>query len=156
LAVVCCEWNPVPSGRIATTEGQKSRADLAVVPVAFEGARPAPPAELDELEAAIWTAVVDACPPGTIDPAAQQVLRRLVAQAAVAERLETRMRELRAAGHDHGEDSDALIRIHREAAKAVANLMATLRATPRSRTRPRDVVSNKVPLARPWERKPSA
>jgi hypothetical protein len=142
--------------RIRCHMPQKSRADLAVVPVSFEGARPPPPAELDELEGAIWTAVVDACPPGTIDPAAQEVLRRLVAQAAVAERLEARMRELRAGGHDIGEDSDALTRVHREASKAVANLMASLRATRRSRTRPRDIASDKVPISRPWERKPSA
>ena len=134
---------------------RRSPADLAVVPVSFEGARPRPPAEMDEAEAAIWTAVVDASPPGTIDSAAQELLRRLVAQAVTAERLEVRMRELRAAGHDMGEEFDALVRAHRETAKAVANLMTSLRATPRSRTRPRSIDTEKVPISRPWERKHS-
>jgi hypothetical protein len=88
----------------------------------------------------------------TIDAAAQQILRRLVAQAAVAQRLETRLRELRAAGHDRGKEFDELVSAHAEAAKLVATLMGTLRATPRSRTRTRAVNADKVPIERPWER----
>jgi hypothetical protein len=133
---------------------RKSQADLTVVPLTLEGARPRPPAELDELERSIWTAIVDASPAHVIDAAAQQILRRLVAQAAVAERLEGRLRELRAQGQDHGEDAEALIKGHAEAAKLVSALMTTLRATPRSRIRSRAADADKVPISRPWERKP--
>jgi hypothetical protein len=91
------------------------------------------------LEAAIWTSVVDACPPGHHRSAAQELLRRLVAQAVVCERLEQRLRELRAAGHDSGEDFD--VKAHAEAGKQVTSVMTALRGTPRSRTRPRDALN---------------
>ena len=45
---------------------------------------PEPPASLDSLEKQIWRDVVDALPAHWLDLAGQLVLRRLVAQAAIA------------------------------------------------------------------------
>jgi hypothetical protein len=49
--------------------------------------------------------VVGALPAHWLDPAGQQVLRRLVAQAVICERREARLRELRAQGQDGSEVS---------------------------------------------------
>ena len=61
------------------------------------------------------------------------MLRRLVAQAAIAERRETRLRQLRAQDQDGSEEADALAALHGASAKIVAYLLGQLRATPRSR-----------------------
>ena len=84
------------------------------------GGRPPPPAGLDRLERRIWRDVVDALPAHWLDPAGQLVLRRLVAQAAIAERREARLRQLRAEGQDGGEDADVLATMHGITAKIVA------------------------------------
>jgi hypothetical protein len=131
---------------------RKSSADLAVVPLEG-GGRPPPPADLDAAEQTAWRAVVDASPAYAIDPAAQLVLRRLVAQAALCERHEARLRALRARDQDQGEDAEALATAHAAAAKAVMVLLTSLRATPRSKTRVREAESKAghVPAERPWE-----
>jgi hypothetical protein len=81
-----------------------------------------------------------------------------VAQAAITERLEGRLRALRAQDRDCGEDAGALASAHAAAAKVVAILLTSLRSTPRSRVmlRAADLQTPKVPLTRPWERKPIA
>jgi len=134
--------------------GRKSPAELAVVPVLVPGAgRPEPPPDLDSLEQHIWREVIAALPPHWIDPAGQLILRRLTAQAAIAERLEIQLRQLRAADQDSGEAAGVLATKHDLAAKAVANLLAQLRATPRSRTVPRAAGPRieQTPQWRPWE-----
>ena len=134
--------------------GRKSPAELAVVPVMVPGAgRPEPPPDLDLLEQKVWREVIAALPPHWVDPAGQLILRRLAAQAAIAERLELRLRQLRAEDHDSGEEAGALAVEHDLAAKAVANLLTQLRATPRSRTVPRAVGPRieQTPQWRPWE-----
>jgi hypothetical protein len=88
-----------------------------------------------------------------LDPAGQQVLRRLVAQAVICERREVRLRELRAQGQDGSEEADALAAAHSATAKTVAYLLTQLRATPRSRVVSRDAGPKveETPQARPWE-----
>jgi hypothetical protein len=115
--------------------------------------RPEPPADLDSIEQRIWREVIGALPPHWIDPAGQLILRRLAAQAAIAERCEIQLRQLRAADQDSGELARGLASQHDLAAKAVANLLASLRATPRSRTVPRAAGPRIVqsPQWRPWE-----
>jgi hypothetical protein len=63
------------------------------------------------------------------------------------------LRQLRAVDRDSGEDASTLAVEHDLAAKAVANLLAQLRATPRSRTVPRAAGSRieQTPQWRPWE-----
>lgn len=136
---------------------RKSAADLVVVPIAG-GGRPPPPGELDTTEQAIWKAVVDAAPAHAIDPAAQLILKRLCAQAVLAERHEARLRALRAQDQDQGEDAVALATAHAAAAKVVTFLVTSLRSTPRSRVRlsAADTQTSRVPVTRPWERKPVA
>lgn len=131
---------------------RKGPADFSVVPLDVAAARPQAPAELDALEAAIWDSIVTGSMAGAIDPAAAQLLRRLCAQAAVAERLEQKMRELRRRDADRGDELDAMVAQHAEATKLVQSLMASLRATPRSRTRTRNTEERQVPLVRPWDR----
>jgi hypothetical protein len=127
---------------------RKSVADLSVVPIPGAG-RPPPPPHLDAIEAHIWRSVVDASPAFTIDPAAQVILRRLCAQAALLTQQEARLRQLRETRPDDDEEQRELAAAHGVGAKTVTLLMTSLRATPRSRTRlPRSV---KVAPDKPWE-----
>ena len=71
--------------------GRKSAISLAVMPPALPGEKPAPPAELDAVEERIWRAIVGALPPTWLDAAAQQILVRAVAQAAVCEGQEAKL-----------------------------------------------------------------
>src|SRR6516225_10824046 len=101
--------------------GRKSQASLSVVPPAIPGAgRPDPPAHLDESEAQIWRAVVGALPDHWIDAAGEQILCRLVCQAAIAERCEQQLRELRAQRSSEDEKIAALAGTHRDTAKSIA------------------------------------
>ena len=102
--------------------------------------RPAPPKALDQVEARAWNDVVDALPSQWIDAAAQMVLRRLVCQIAIAERLEARLRQLAMMADDPEalEAEQMLARMHRETAKSVVHGLTALRATPRSRMAARE------------------
>jgi hypothetical protein len=133
--------------------GRKSAASLSVVPVIPGAGRPDPPSHLDAIESQIWRAVVGALPDRWIDAAGEQVLLRLVAQAAVAAGLETRLRALRAQRPPDGEDIAMLAGMHGGVAKSVAYLLATLRATPRSRmvSRAAGPKMNEVPRSKPWD-----
>ena len=135
------------------SRGRRSAAALSVVPLVPGAGRPPPPAGLDRLERRIWRDVVDALPAHWLDPAAQLVLRRLVAQAAIAERREARLRQLRAQGKDDGEDADTLAALHGVSAKIVAYLLGQLRATPRSRivSRAAGPEVEGAPKFRPWD-----
>src|SRR5262249_41450280 len=75
--------------------GRKSAISVAVVSPVLPGERPAPPADLDGTEERIWRAIVGALPPTWLDAAAQQILVRAVAQAAVCEGQEAQLRALR-------------------------------------------------------------
>src|SRR6516225_9042817 len=124
---------------------RKSAASLAVVPRVPGRGRPEPPADLDSIEQRIWREVVDALPGHWLDSAGQLVLRRLVAQAAVSERQEARLRQLRAHDQDGGEEAGTLAAQHGVLAKNVAYLLTQLRAT---------AAGSKVEQApgwRPWE-----
>lgn len=131
--------------------GRKSAISLSLVPPALPGDRPAPPPELDDTEQRIWRSIVEGLPPTWFDTAAQQVLLRAVAQAAICERQEARLRQLRAST-DPGAVDD-LAAVHAAAAKALAHLLGVLRATPRARIVPRDATRQlaRAPRVRPWE-----
>jgi hypothetical protein len=134
--------------------GRRSQASLSVVPPAIPGAgRPNPPAHLDGSEAQAWRAVVGALPGHWIDAAGEQVLLRLVAQAAVAAGLETRLRALRAQRPPDDEEIAMLAGMHGSVAKSVAYLLTTLRATPRSRvvSRAAGPKMSEVPPSKPWD-----
>jgi hypothetical protein len=132
-----------------------SAAELAALPapqVPGQG-RPEPPEHLDDLEQAIWREVVDALPQFWVDGAGALVLRRLVAQAAIAERCEARLRRLRAGDQDATEDAEGLAVRHASTSKVVTYLLTALRGTPRSRdiARKAGPEIDKVPAFRPWE-----
>ena len=124
--------------------GRKSAASLSVVPLVPGEGRPEPPASLDALEQQIWRDVVDALPAHWLDLAGQLILRRLVAQAAISERREARLRQMRAQDQDGGEDADALAALHGVSAKTVAYLLGQLRATP--------ALAHRIPAAGPQVR----
>jgi hypothetical protein len=132
---------------------RKAAAELAIVPRVPGQGRPEPPADLDVLEQRIWREVIDALPGHWLDRAGQLVLRRLVAQAAVAERQEVQLRQLRAQEQDGGEEAATLAAQHGVLAKNVAYLLTQLRATPRSQLRSRAAGSRleQAPDSRPWE-----
>jgi hypothetical protein len=122
--------------------------------------RPEPPKALDQTEARAWNDIVDAMPGQWVDLAAQLVLRRLVCQIAIAERLEARLRKLAVMAKDADdvmeflEIEHALASTHRETAKSVIHGMTALRATPRSRMAAREGRSRFDRGAgsfRPWE-----
>ena len=138
--------------------GRKSAASLSVVPLVPGQGRPEPPSSLDALEKQIWRDVVDALPAHWLDLAGQLILRRLVAQAAISERREARLRQLRAQDRDSGEDANALAALHGVSAKIVADLLGQLRATPRSRmvSRAAGPQVEQAPRSRPWEIKARA
>jgi hypothetical protein len=138
--------------------GRKSAASLSVVPVVPGQGRPEPPASLDSLEKRIWLDVVSALPPNWLDLAGQLILRRLVAQAAISERREARLRQLRAEEKDDGEDAAELAAMHSVSSKTVAYLLGQLRATPRSRivSRAAGPQFEQAPKWRPWEIKARA
>jgi hypothetical protein len=134
--------------------GRRSPAALAVVPVLVPGAgRPEPPPDLDPLEQRAWREVIAALPPHWVDPAGQLILRRLAAQTAIAESLEVRIRDLRAQSQDDSKEAGALAARHGLASKSIADLLAQLRATPKSRTVPRAAGPRvlQAPEWRPWE-----
>jgi hypothetical protein len=133
---------------------RKSASSLTIVPLVPGQGRPEPPGELDALEQRLWREVVDALPGHWLDPAGQVVLRRAVAQAAICERQEARLRGLRAQDQDHGEEALALAVTHGVIAKVVAHLLGQLRATPRARLSSREAgprVTNAPRPARPWD-----
>src|SRR5262249_54619816 len=132
---------------------RKPAASLSVVPRVPGRGRPEPPPDLDELENRIWREVVDALPGHWLDQAGRIVLRRLTAQAAVAERQAMRLRQLRAQEQDGGEEAAVLAAQHGVLAKNVAYLLTQLRATPRSQLRSRAAGSQmeQAPDSRPWE-----
>ena len=134
--------------------GRKSQASLSVVPPAIPGAgRPDPPSHLDANEAQIWRAVVGALPDYWIDRAGEQILLRLVAQAANAQRHEGRLRELRAQRSPDDPEMAALPTTHGVAAKVITHLLTSLRATPRSRmvSRAAGPKMSEVPRSKPWD-----
>ena len=134
--------------------GRKSQASLSVVAPAIPGAgRPDPPSHLDANEAQIWRAVVGALPDYWIDRAGEQILLRLVAQAAIAERHEGRLRELRAQLSPDDPEIATLSTTHGVAAKVITHLLACLRATPRSRmvSRAAGPKMSEVPRSKPWD-----
>jgi hypothetical protein len=130
--------------------------DLTIVPMIPGRGRPAAPRELDQIEARAWNDVLDALPSQWLDPAGQIVLRRLVAQVAIAERLEGRLRRLAEMGDDPEamEAEQAIAQMHRETSKAVIHGLTALRATPRSRMAAREGrsrVDRGAVAFRPWE-----
>ena len=115
--------------------------------------RPDPPGHLDAVEQRAWRAIVDASPDQWIDGAGQQILRRVVSQLSVCERIETRLRRLGQSDAEL-ELELALAKAHREAMKASIYGMTALRATPRSRMASRNARTafEASPRGRrPWE-----
>ena len=78
---------------------------------------------------------------------------RLVCQAAIAERYEQQLRQLRAQQSADDEVIAALAGTHRDTAKSIAYLLATLRATPRSRvvSRAAGPQMSEVPHSKSWD-----
>src|SRR5215472_18858441 len=98
---------------------RKPAAALSVVPRVPGRGRPEPPPDLDVLEQRIWREVIDALPGHWLDQAGQLVLRRLAAQAAIAERQEMRLRQLRAQDADNTEVAAELTIAHGAVAKTI-------------------------------------
>ena len=132
---------------------RKSAATLSTAPVPGSG-RPNPPRGSDAIERSIWSAVVNSLPDRWCDASAQEVLRQAVAQAAVARRLEQRLRKLRAQNLDSPSDEEFATTVvaHREASKSATFLLSALRATPRSRAASREAKTaiERTPTTRPW------
>jgi hypothetical protein len=135
---------------------RRSAADISIVPMLPGKGRPEPPAELDQAEARAWRDVIDALPGQWVDAASQLVLRRLVSQVAIAERLEDRLRRLGEMADDPEavEAEKEIAAMHRDTMKAVIHGLTTLRATPRSRMAAREGRSRfarGTPSFRPWD-----
>ena len=130
--------------------------DLTIVPLVPGKGRPEPPKTLDPVEARAWNDTIDALPGQWVDPAGQLLLRRVAAQAAIAERLEGRLRRL-GEMPDTAETLEAekeMARMHRDALKAMVAGLDALRATPKARMAARESRSRFEGAAmrsRPWD-----
>jgi hypothetical protein len=130
---------------------RKSSSDN-IIPLPGKG-RPAPSPKLTRAEQAAWRAVVDSSPERWLDPAAQQLLRRLVVQLGLAERFEQRLRQVVAAGGPIEAEIE-LARVHRDTSKSIVAMMTALRATPRAHVELRAARSafERSPSGeRPWD-----
>jgi hypothetical protein len=165
VAFGCCPFNGLRARffgfragwcRVVGVMPRRSDADLSIVPMLPGRGRPEPPKALDQAEARAWNDVVDALPDRFLDPAGQLVLRRVVTQVAIAERLEDRLRRLALMDDDPealGAEA-SIAAMHRETAKAVIAGLTVLRATPRSRMAARESRSRferGAGALRPWE-----
>jgi hypothetical protein len=131
--------------------------DLKVVRLPGRG-RPQPPEKLDRSEQRAWRQIVDSMPDGFADGAAQIIIRRTVAQNAIAERMEDRLRRMAERGVDDIEAEIALGRAHREAVKSIIAGLTALRAAPRARAASRDTgrAFGRSPSGRrPWDPPPT-
>jgi hypothetical protein len=120
--------------------------------------RPAAPPKLSTAEQEVWRALVDSSPDGWLDPAGQLILKCVVCQVTVAERLERRLLEIAEAGGQL-ELELVVAKAHREAMRGIMGAMTALRLTPRSRTRPSNAATafDGAPTGRrPWDAEPSA
>jgi hypothetical protein len=130
--------------------------DLTIVPLVPGKGRPEAPKTLDPVEARAWNDTIDALPGQWVDPAGQLLLRRVAAQAAIAERLETRLRRLGEMA-DTAETLEAekvMATMHRDALKAMVVGLDALRATPKARMAARESRSRFEGAAmrsRPWD-----
>ena len=135
---------------------RRSDADLSLVPMVPGRGRPEPPKALDPLEARAWNDVIDALPGQWVDLAGQIILRRAAAWAAIAERLEARLRDLATMGGDEealAAEAELAV-MHRATSKSVIACLTALRATPRSRmafAREGRAKFERGPAFRPWE-----
>jgi hypothetical protein len=102
-----------------------------IVPLRTARKRPSPPDRMTASESSIWRALVDAAPGQWFDPAAQVLLRQVVAQVTAADRHVRRLRQ-RAVKGAPLEAVLAVEKAHRDAMKAVITGMTALRVTPRS------------------------
>jgi hypothetical protein len=82
-------------------------------------------------EQRIWRAFTDSSPQRWFDPAAQVLLRQVVAQVTAADRHVRRLRQMAVKGAPV-EAVLAIEKAHRDAMKAVIAGMTSLRVTPRS------------------------
>jgi hypothetical protein len=134
---------------------RRSNADLSIVPMVPGRGRPEPPKMLDMIEARAWNDIIDALPGQWVDLAGQIILRRAAAQVAIAERLETRLRDLATMGDDpEALAAEAELAVmHRATSKSVIACLTALRATPRSRMAAREgrAKFERGPAFRPWE-----
>ena len=114
--------------------------DLTIVPLVPGKGRPEPPKALDQVEARAWNDVVDALPGQWADPAGQLLLRRVAAQAAIAERLEDRLRRMgeMADTPETLEAEKVMATMHRDATKTMIAGLDALRATPKARMAARE------------------
>jgi hypothetical protein len=131
---------------------RRSSEDVNVVRLPGRG-RPEPPAKLTQAESRAWRTIVDSSPDGFIDGAGQLLLKRIVAQIAVAERHEERLRRIAEAGGDL-EDELEVSRAHCDVAKSIIVGLTALRATPRARMESRnarDAYARAPSGRRPWD-----
>jgi hypothetical protein len=125
-----------------------------IVPIAGAKTRPEPPDRMTRAEGEIWRAMVDSSPQRWFDPAAQVLLRQVVAQVTAADRHVRRLRQMAAKGAAI-EAVLAVEKAHRDCMKAVVVGMTSLRVTPRSRVElkvaGRAFASAPLPGLKPWD-----
>jgi hypothetical protein len=136
--------------------GRKSAESVAITPMLPGAGRPEPPGELSECEARIFRDVVDSLPAHWVDLAGRLILQRVASEAALAEHVEGRIRELLSDDAADAKQIAALTLTHTTLAKSIAFLLGQLRATPKTRMLPRDATAGLAPTrrepgSRPWE-----
>jgi hypothetical protein len=114
--------------------------------------RAEPPKGLNSSEQKAWRAIVDASPERYLDGAAQLLLRRVVAEIAIAERHEERLRRM--AQYPDLDAEIIIAKAHRDTARAITLGLTALRCTPQARQASRDAgrQHDRSPSGRrPWD-----
>jgi hypothetical protein len=131
---------------------RKSGSDN-IIPLPGKG-RPSPSDKMTAEEQRIWRAFTDSTPQRWFDPAAQVLLRQVVAQVTAADRHARRLRQMAAKGAPL-EAVLAVEKAHRDCMKAVVVGMTSLRVTPRSHVElraARSAFANaSSPGLKPWD-----
>jgi hypothetical protein len=135
--------------------GRRSAAELAVGPI-IPGARPPPPADLEPVEQATWTAITASLPTDWFTPCNLPMLKELCRHIHYADLLAreiTRLRKLEGDAKTEAALRDEL-RAHSLQSERIANLSTKLKLTQRSRYARADAAysasKDAGPYPKPW------
>ncbi len=136
--------------------GRQSAAALAVVPVALDARRPAPPAHLTEAQGEVWRDTVATMPAGWFHRSHEPLLAAYCRHVVRAVELDKVLQETMAPGSDASvKDADTLLKMAERETRALIACARTLRLTHQSQMHPRTAgrALDSAPIGpKPWER----
>jgi phage terminase small subunit len=135
------------------TRGRKSAAELSVIAVDGKPPRLEPPVSLSEAERTIFTALVAACDTRHFQASDLPLLVRYCEACALGDLAAT---ELRRDGAVVKGKASPWVVIQEKSVRAMVALSMRLRLSPQSRTDPKTIGRQPVPVGpKPWETRPT-